>query len=247
MFPNIKFVQTAVFGDKNDQFQPDAIINVSRHVQHIKGDAGKENYYVIRNPVDDVFTDEDLREEFGIPKDALVFGRIGRSDAAIYTSINLDAYARVQTDDTYFISVNPSEAMLKDVKALGIKNFIAMDRTTDKVRLSKFYNTIDVLAHARKDGECCPANVAEAFAHGVPVISHYGYPYNGHLENIQDAGFTVLPDDVDEYTRIMKRFIDKEVDYKTLSKNARYRYECDYNPKDRANQQLEIYKKVLNN
>ena len=247
MFPNIKFVQTAVFGDKNDQFKPDAIINVSRHVQHIKGDAGKENYYVIRNPVDDVFTDEDLREEFGIPKDALVFGRIGRSDAAIYTSINLDAYARVQTDDTYFISVNPSEAMLKDVRTLGIKNFIAMDRTTDKVRLSKFYNTIDVLAHARKDGECCPANVAEAFAHGVPVISHYGYPYNGHLENIQDAGFTVLPDDVDEYTRIMKKFIDKEVDYKTLSKNARYRYECDYNPKDRANQQLEVYKKVLNN
>ena len=59
----------------------------------------------------------------------------------------------------------------------------------DDVRISKFFNTLDVLAHSRKDGECNPGNIWEGFAHGKPVISHYGIPYNGHIQEIGDCGF----------------------------------------------------------
>jgi len=48
-----------------------------------------------------------------------------------------------------------------------------------------------VLAHARLDGECNPGNIREAFAHGVPAVSHYAVPYNGHLQEIGNCGFVV--------------------------------------------------------
>ena len=48
-----------------------------------------------------------------------------------------------------------------------------------------------MLAHSRKDGECNPGNIWEGFSHGKPVVSHYGIPYNGHIQEIGNCGFVV--------------------------------------------------------
>ena len=63
----------------------------------------------------------------------------------------------------FFVLVNPSSRCRADIRDLNIKHARFIERTTSETRLSQFYNTIDVLAHARKDGECNPANVWEAF------------------------------------------------------------------------------------
>ena len=102
------------------------------------------------------------------------------------------------------------------------------------------------MAHARKDGECNPANVFEAAAHRKPVISHYGQVFNGHMETIQNSGFVVLPGDVDEYARIMKAFVDKEVNYQALSDNA-YKQWQKVTPELMSTAQLNIYKELLKN
>ena len=238
------FVSTSVFGNQDDTIEISKVIYVSKHVQWMAGHQESENHHVVRNPIEAPYSTENLRKELEIPTAAFVFGRIGRDDDNIYDSTNIEAYTKIEQGNTYFIFVNPSGKCRSDIKRLGIKNAKFIERTTSEIRLSQFFNSLDVLAHARKDGECNPANVWEAAAHRKPVISHYGSTFNGHLETIQDSGFVVLSGDVDEYSRIMRAFIDKEVDYQTLSDNA-YRQWQKVTPEKMGNAQLNIYKELL--
>ena len=245
------FVSTSVFGNQDDTIEISKVIYVSKHVQHMAGKTGipeKGIYYpdhsVVRNPIEAPYSTEDLREELGIPKDAFVFGRIGRDDENIYDPINIEAYAKVASGNTYFVIVNPSGSARDDIKRLNITSAKFIERTTSEVRLSQFYNTIDVLAHARKDGECNCASIWEAAAHRKPVISHYGEIFNGHMETIQDSGFVVLPGDVNEYARIMKAFIDGIIDYNALSYNAYMQWQK-VTAELMSVAQLNIYKELL--
>ena len=240
------FVSTSVFGDQDDTIDISKIIYVSKHVQWMAGRQESANHHVVRNPIEAPYSTENLREELEIPADAFVFGRIGRDDENIYDPINLRAYAQVENKHTFFVLVNPSSRCRTDIRDLNIKHARFIERTTSEVRLSQFYNTIDVLAHARKDGECNPANVWEAFAHGKPAISHYAHPFNGHIEVIRDCGFVVLKDDVDEYARIMKKFINKKIDYFKISEKCINNWSITCTPDIVGNIQLEIYKELLN-
>jgi glycosyltransferase involved in cell wall biosynthesis len=238
------FVSTSVFGNQDDTIDISKVIYVSKHVQWMAGKHGVENHHVVRNPIEAPYSTENLREELEIPTNAFVFGRIGRDDESIYENINIRAYAEVERDDVFLVLVAPSRECRSDVGRFGIKNAKYIERTTDEVRLSKFYRTIDVQAHARKDGECNSGAHYEGFAHRVPLISHYGTTFQGHLETTGAGGFVVLSGDVEEYTRIMRAFIDKEVDYEALSDNA-YRQWQKVTPEKMGNKQLNIYKELL--
>ena len=240
------FVSTAVFGNQDNTIDISKVIYVSKHVQWLAGMQGVKNHHVVRNPIEAPYSTKNLREELGIPNDAFVFGRIGRDDENIYDSINIEGYAKVANSNTYFVFVNPSRSSRTDIERLHITSARTIERTTSEVRLSEFYNTIDVLAHARKDGECNPANCWEAMAHGKPVISHYAHPFNGHIEVIKDCGFVVSSGDVDEYARIMKAFINKQVDYFTLSENCINNWQATCTTEIVGNIQLGIYKELLN-
>ena len=240
------FVSTSVFGNNDESIEISKVIYVSKHVQWMAGKQRVENHHVIRNPIEAPYSTENLREEFNIPEDAFVFGRIGRDDENIYDPINIQAYAQVEDEHIFFVLVNPSSRCRADLRDLNIKNVRFMERTTSEVRLSKFYNTIDVLAHSRKDGEINPANVWEAFAHGKPVVSHYAHPFNGHIEVIRDCGFVVLKGDVNEYARIMNKFIKKEIDYFKLSEKCINNWQQTCVPEIVSKLQLEIYKELIN-
>ena len=247
------FVSTSVFGNQDDTIDISKVIYVSKWAQWHAGKVGNPSkgvsypdHHVVRNPIEAPYSTENLREEFNIPEDAFVFGRIGRDDESIYDPINIQAYAQVENEHTFFVLVNPSSRCRADLRGLNIKNARFMERTTSEVRLSKFYNTIDVLAHSRKDGEINPANVWEAFAHGKPVVSHYAHPFNGHIEVIRECGFVVLKGDVGEYARIMNKFIKKEIDYFKLSEKCINNWQQTCIPEIVSNLQLKIYKELLN-
>ena len=237
------FVSTSVFGNQDDTIDISKVIYVSKHVQWMAGKQGAKNHHVVRNPIEVPYSTENLRAELHIPNDAFVFGRIGRDDESIYENINIRAFAEVERDNVYFVLVAPSNKCRNDIERFGIKNVRYIERTTSEVRLSQFYNTIDVLAHARKDGECNSAAIFEAAAHRKPVISHYGEVFRGNIETIQDSGFVVLSGDVDEYARIMKAFIDGVVDYEALSQAA-YNQWCKVTPEKMSEAQLSIYKEL---
>ena len=239
------FVSTSTFGNQDTTIDISKVVYVSKHIQWQAAQAGKEGNSFIGIPVKPPVSSECLRKELHIPLGAFVFGRIGRDDENIYDPININAFAQVEKENVFFVLVNPSAQCRNDIEKLGIKNARYIDKTTDEERISKFYNTIDVLAHARKDGECSPQNVWEAFSHGRPVISHYGHPFNGHIEVIQDCGFVVLSDDVDEYARIMKKFIKKDIDYFKISEKCINNWRENCIPENIAKQQLGLYRELL--
>lgn len=239
------FVSTAVFGNMDDQSDISKVIFVSKHIQHLAGRFGKK-YSVVRNAVEDVITKNNLRKQLNISENTLVFGHIGRPDDNTFENINLRAYKEIENENTMFLWLPESSNVNRAIKELGIKNIITLPKTIDDNELGKFYNTIDIFAHSRKDGECNPAVMFEGFAHGVPVISHYGNPFNGHVECIGDAGYIVQQGDVNQYARIMQAFIDKKINIKLISQNARKRYELLGRDTIWANKQLDIYKQLLN-
>ena len=181
-------ISTSIFGHVDESIPLSKVIYISNGMQHCAGVFGK-NIRLIGIPVEAPLSDENLRSELDIPDSAFVFGRIGRDDNDIHDPVNLVSFAEVENENTYFVALSPSEVLKEKAEQLGITNIRYVDKTLDDVRISKFFNTLDVLAHSRKDGECNPGNIWEGFAHGKPVISHYGIPYNGHIQEIGDCGF----------------------------------------------------------
>ena len=185
------FISTSIFGYTDRSPWISRVVYISNYMRHHAGSFGGSNAKLIGLMIEAPYSDENLREELNIPNDAFVFGRVGRDDSDIFDPVNLTSYSNIETDNTYFICLNPSPAIKEKATELGIRNIRYVDPTIDDVRLSKFYNTLNVLAHARLDGECNPGNIREAFAHGIPVVSHYAVPYNGHVGEIGNCGFVV--------------------------------------------------------
>ena len=183
-------ISTAIFGHVDETVPLSRVIYISNHMQHCAGVFGP-TIRLIGIPVEAPLTQESLREELNIPQDAFVFGRLGRDYNDIYDPVNLIGFSEVEDDNTYFVALAPSDFLKDKATELGITNIRYVDKTVDDVRISKFYNTLNVLAHSRKDGECNPGNIWEGFAHGKPVVSHYGIPYNGHIQEIGNCGFVV--------------------------------------------------------
>ena len=183
-------ISTSIFGHVDETIKLSRVIYISNHMQHCAGVFGS-NIRIIAIPVEAPLTKDNLRQELDIPEDAFVFGRLGRDDNDIYDPVNLIGFSEVEDENTYFVALAPSEFLKDKAKELGINNIRYVDKTLDDVRISKFYNTLNVLAHSRKDGECNPGNIWEGFAHGKPVVSHYGIPYNGHIQEIGNCGFVV--------------------------------------------------------
>ena len=138
------FVSTSVFGNQDDTIEISKVIYVSKHVQWMADKVGNPekgiffpDHHVVRNPIEAPYSSEDLREELGIPKDAFVFGRIGRDDESIYDPINIEAYSKVANSNTYFVIVNPSRSSRTDIERFNITSAKYIERTPSEVRLSK--------------------------------------------------------------------------------------------------------------
>jgi len=85
-------------------------------------------------------------------------------------------------------------------------------------------------------------------AHKVPVLSSYGMPFNGHIEQIQNAGFVTSFGNIDEYASLMKHFMEikntKKMNY--FKENAYRLWKKMGDPYDRAREQLDVYNQILN-
>ena len=144
-------ISTSIFGHVDESIPLSKVIYISNGMQHCAGVFGK-NIRLIGIPVEAPLSDENLRSELDIPDKAFVFGRIGRDDNDIHDPVNLVSFAEVEDKNTYFVALSPSEVLKEKAEQLGITNIRYVDKTLDDVRISKFFNTLDVLAHSRKMG-----------------------------------------------------------------------------------------------
>lgn len=179
---NIICVETNIFGKSsniNYMNRLSKIFLVSRWLMDRYNWNANTKAKVLYNPICLPKTELTLREELSIPKNSIVLGRISRPNLDNGEFIE-NILSSILNNDIYFITIGASEDFKQ--KTQSNKYIICLNPTTDEVYLSKFYNTIDVLLHYRKEGETFGMNIAEAMIHGKPVISHKSNIDNAQIE-----------------------------------------------------------------
>lgn len=146
----------------------------------LKCSNGKHPYipYIVRLPD----FEEDYRKNLNIPKDAIVYGRIGG-----YYSWNIEWVNNVIID---YLNTN------KNVYFLFVQtpNFINHDRvlflnsTSNLEEKRKFINTCDAMIHARLEGETFGLACAEFSFCNKPVITFEQSDQQNHIHILKDKG-----------------------------------------------------------
>ena len=139
-------------------------------------------------------TEEDLRAELNIPKNALVLGRHGG-----YDTFNIDFVIGCineilnKRSDIWFVFLNTE-------KKIDHPRVIYLQPTVDLNYKTKFINTCDVMIHARDYGETFGLSVLEFASKNKPIISYD----NEYLQTYHPLGgrnhFIFLRDQCYKYT-----------------------------------------------
>jgi len=240
---NFKIIETNFHG----RFKTKADYRIFPSYTMIKGLNIPSPYSVIPNAIRKPTTSESLKEELGI-QDKFIFGRIGRACKEIYSDINLLAYKQIESEDTVFIYASPCNRAKRDASKLGIKNIIFLDQTIDEERISKIYNTFDVLCHSNYLGETFGNTIAEAMIHGKPVVSHIGASYypQAQLELLGKASeLCVMEDLINKYTNVMKKLMEDTDYYKKMALYLKNRANELYDYQKVSQRYLDIYGRLI--
>ena len=202
------------------------------------GDPSRLDILGIIQKLPDIKTN--FRKKYNLNK-KFVYGFHQRDSEHISSTIPIEAYAKIESDDTAFIMMGGSNVHLKKAEELKLKNFYHIPHSGDVKIIHKFLNTIDVFSHGRKDGETFGAVFVEAMYHSKPCLSHTAES-NGHIEVIGDCGKVVSENDVDTYAKEMLNLKNDPIYYKELSLKARNRYDTLYSYKININKFLNIIK-----
>jgi glycosyltransferase involved in cell wall biosynthesis len=189
--------------------------------------AGSRTAEVFYNPLEGPPSELQQKRPIG---DTIVFGRIGRPDDRIFDPIAVLAFDRLQReygDRVRYDIVAPPPLMTRLVAELGTKNVRLLEPIDDEAALWRFYHDIDVLAHARLDGETLGVAIGEAMLAGNPVISHVSRYNNAHIELLLRPEFARWSaiDDVDGYYEHMRWFVEHAGDIRSMGAFARRKAE----------------------
>ncbi len=199
-----KCVETNIFGGVDHTSVIDLTLYVNKYMLKAGRTLNRAIGYLY-NPVKFPTHQNDLRQKLGISRSTFVMGRLGRPDDYIFDPISLHALKVIEerTDyDILYLVQSPPPIMIKTARDMGIKKiqFLTVPIVTDD-EITSFCNTIDILAHARRDGEICPTNIQEAMIHGKPVISHRSLRANGHKPFVKKCGFFARRDNYKQYAK----------------------------------------------
>lgn len=141
---------------------------------------------------------DDLRAQLGIGPEDVVAGLHQRPSDDTFSPIPLEAFAKVAGRDAWFVLLGGSGRYADQARMLGLNRFVQLEAASEAEIISRFLNTIDVLAHGRRDGETFGAVFAEALMHRVPCISHrVSNGGNAQAETIGPGG--IVATSVSEY------------------------------------------------
>jgi hypothetical protein len=141
---------------------------------------------------------EDMREELGIPKDAIVFGRNGGHD-----SFNIP-FAKQVVIDSLSKKENIYYIFQGTDKFIDHPRVIHLPSSPNLVEKVRFINTSDALLHARDLGESFGQTCAEFSARNKPVITWFGSPERNHILVLGENG--IYYNNYDDLLRILINF-----------------------------------------
>jgi hypothetical protein len=127
--------------------------------------------------------EEDMREELGIPKDAIVFGRHGGLETFdIQYAKQAVIEISNQRKDIYFVFLNTD-------KFTDNKNVIFLEGTSDMHEKVRFINTCTAMLHARQRGESFGLAIAEFSLRNKPVVCWKGGTDQAHVQMLGENAY----------------------------------------------------------
>jgi hypothetical protein len=157
------------------------------------------NYPVLPHMIRIHDTNDDLREELGIPKDAVVFGRYGG-----YTTFDIDYVKEtvfkiaLENKDKYFIFMNTEKF------CENLPNVIFLPVEYDLYKKRKFINTCDAYLHGRNEGETFGLAIGEFACCYKPIITTISVHDNAHLDIL--GNYAIVYTNQYELTYILQKF-----------------------------------------
>ena len=132
-------------------------------------------------------TNTNLREELGIPEDAIVFGRYGGLDSFDISWV-WDVIEKIlhYHHNVYFVFMNTDKPNIN----LPDYKVYFLSATVDPVRKRQFINTCDAMIHARGRGETFGIAVGEFAICGKPIITYSESPEKAHLQELGNFALT---------------------------------------------------------
>ena len=220
----IAFVETNVFGQLDDSpyitktlFMSDWLMKDTLRRQP-GVPYGHPRFDFVNNPVEEPYTSKTYEvADRWHDEGAIILGRCGRPDNGIYHALNTRSafLLRQEGHDVRFMIVAPPSNMLQDLADWDVP-FHVIEPTIEPLALSMFYNSVDIYAHARADGETFGVNIAEAMIHGLPVVTHVAEPSMMGMSVFQsqtelvDHNTTglVVPNDLGEYRDAVRQLVE---------------------------------------
>lgn len=227
--------------NKHNVFKTVLISNEQKE-RWVSAGGPREKSVIIPNPIEIPEVLESFSEQFNI-KNKFVFGLHQRNDDGIFSDIPLNAYKKIESENTFFILLGGSERYKSQAQSLNLKNIIFLPTTGDLVEIHKFLNTLNVYAHGRADGEQCSCAIIEAMSHGLPIISHIA-PSMGQAEQIGDGGKVV--NNYLEYSKVMQELMTDSEYYLNCSNISRNRYQKIYALDSIMKKYIQIYEEIVN-
>lgn len=200
---NVKNLIHSVFCADLNQVHGDVYATVSEWQSSLVGYKLPFVPHMINLPL----INDDLRENFGIPKDHIVIGRTGGLDTFNVPFVNTCIEKVLEErDDIWFLFVNTYNSIDHE-KCLYFDSNVDLE---DKV---KFINTCDAMIHARLDGETFGLSVLEFASQNKQIISYDNvYGAKNHFMYLKDNCFKYS--NSEELTKIFKN-ISKENPFDT--------------------------------
>jgi hypothetical protein len=136
-------------------------------------------------------SNEDLRADLGIPKDAVVFGRHGGADCYDPYYVTEAVIELAQQNSKVFFVFMPRPMTFNRYGKLPA-NIIFLPPSVDPVHKRKFLNTCDAMIHSKAIGESFGLACMEFSAANKPVLTHactHPCNHNQHLLNLGDKAW----------------------------------------------------------
>jgi hypothetical protein len=135
---------------------------------------------------------DDMRDELGIPKDALVFGRNGGWDTFDLQFVKQSIVETLEKRNDIWFVFQYTEPFYEH------ERIIYLDPTADLNEKVRFINTSDVMLHARNIGESFGLSCAEFSIRNKPVVTYYNSLERNHIDILGEKGiFYENKEDVD--------------------------------------------------
>lgn len=198
---------------------------------------------VVSHPVPEAPTpEEDLRKGLGLDG-KVVFGMHQRPDPAIFSSVPLESYAQIETDETAMVILGGGPQYSEQARKLGLRHFRQLEFSSSSTYVADFLRALDVYSHGRWDGEINSVAIAEAMRGHLPLVTHVSRLNQGHVEQVEGVG--VVARSTTEYRDAMRLLRDSapmRLEYGLLS---RRRFESRYNVERQISTIESVYERVV--